>query len=45
MYSNQTVTDEIFLDGDDDADRKTVEWLRQQLERREQKRSGSPVPS
>jgi len=45
MYTNKTVAEEIFLDGDDEADRKTVEWLRRELERREQKQSGSPIPS
>lgn len=45
MYANKTVTNEIFLDGDDEADRKTVEWLKRELERREQKRSAASVSS
>lgn len=39
MYSNPTLPKDIILDGDDEADRKTVEWLKQAIERREQKRS------
>lgn len=39
MYSNKPIVSENILDGDEEADRKTVEWLRQQLELREQKRS------
>lgn len=39
MYSNPTLTNDIFLDGDDETDRKTVEWLKQAMERREQDRS------
>lgn len=39
MYSNTTLVADNVLDGDDEADRKTVEWLKQQLERREQKQT------
>lgn len=39
MYSNSPMMSETILDGDEEADRKTVEWLRKQLELREQKRS------
>lgn len=44
MYTSPTAAPEIFLDGDDEADRKTVEWLREELERRAKERSSS-VPA
>lgn len=45
MYSNPTLANDIVLDGDDEADRKTVEWLKQAMERREQKRSSASTGS
>jgi hypothetical protein len=44
MYASQTTAPEIFLDGDDEADRKTVEWLRKEVERRAKEQSSS-VPA
>lgn len=41
MYTSQTAAPEIFLDGDDEADRKTVEWLKKEVERRAKERSSS----